>query len=647
MEYTALYREWRPRTFEEIVGQAHVVRTLKNAITLGRVAHAYLLCGPRGTGKTSVARLLARAVNCQERAGAEPCGQCSICREIIAGSCMDVLEIDAASNRGIDEIRDLRDKVRYMPARARLKVYIIDEVHMLTPEAFNALLKTLEEPPAHVLFVLATTEPHRLPATILSRCQRFDFHRLTPGEILRRLEKVRDRHGIACDEAALHALARYADGSLRDALSLFDQCLSFSDGGITEAALHDVLGTAPVEALFGLSEAAAGGDAAALLRLVGELHDQGRDLQQLARDWLGHARNLLLALFGAGSALEGFSAGEQERLAEQARRVGKARLEMWLQVLAETENVMRWATQPRILFEVAALRLLAGAPSVPATPPAPALPAPALPAPAAPVAAAPADAERTGVAAPGCGASTPAAPAPSPVAAGGAAAAALPSCAAAATAPETAPAPPPDAPPTPDLAAARGAWPDVIKRASAAYRPISGFLAACRPVAVAPGAVVMAVANPTLRERLEKKHRAILEQAWAEALGFPVRVAFVDGAGAPRAPEEAPLAGAGSPSATAAPAPAVPPAAAPAKAPADKGPAAKSPTAKGPVVKAPARGGAETPMTELQLATLFDGRVIGPDEDIVPIPAPANDQGGGKARGGAKKGERKRNGRPG
>lgn len=242
MEHIALYRAWRPQSFQDMVGQQHIIRTLQNAIRENRLSHAYLFSGPRGTGKTTAAKLLAKAVNCEKGPAPEPCNECDACRRITAGAVMDVLEIDAASNRGVDEIRDLREKVKYAPTEVRQKVYIIDEVHMLTTEAFNALLKTLEEPPPHVMFILATTEPHRLPATVISRCQRFDFRRVSLDEQTQRLRVICEQEGIAAEEEAIEYIARLSDGGMRDALSILDQISSFSDGRVSYQQVLDMTG---------------------------------------------------------------------------------------------------------------------------------------------------------------------------------------------------------------------------------------------------------------------------------------------------------------------------------------------------------------------------------------------------------------------
>ncbi|MEW5761800.1 MAG: DNA polymerase III subunit gamma/tau [Bacillota bacterium] len=294
MAYQALYRAWRPKTFAEIVGQEHVTRTLQNAILTHRLGHAYLFCGPRGTGKTSTAKVLAKACNCPARQGAEPCNACPLCAAVNDGVAVDVLEIDAASNRGIDEARELRERVKLRPAVARYKVYIIDEVHMLSHDAFNALLKTLEEPPPHVLFVLATTEIQKVPLTIVSRCQRFDFRRLGRREIVRRLEEVAAGTGLEVEAGVLELIARVSEGSLRDALSILDQVATLGDGRVTLAAAHDALGTVSHEVLAKLVLHLVAGEAAAALRLLHGVEAGGKDVRLFAREFADFLRSLLL-----------------------------------------------------------------------------------------------------------------------------------------------------------------------------------------------------------------------------------------------------------------------------------------------------------------------------------------------------------------
>ncbi|MEW5953443.1 MAG: DNA polymerase III subunit gamma/tau [Bacillota bacterium] len=343
MTYKALYRQWRPRAFNEIVGQPHVSRTLHNAIATGRLSHAYLFCGPRGTGKTSTAKILAKAVNC-DGSGTEPCNACSVCAAIDRGASMDVVEIDAASNRGIDEMRDLKEKIRFSPGESRFRVYIIDEVHMLTNEAFNALLKTLEEPPRHILFILATTEPHKVPLTVLSRCQRHDFRPVGQEDIQTRLREVVSRSGLAAEPGALQVIARIAEGSLRDALGVLDQAATMGNGEITLDGIHQLLGTVHQDMLEELSGHLLAARAAEMLRLVSEVQVQGKDLRLLARDLGAHLRGVLYDLV-AGAAVE-------------KKGFGRESLIHALEIITRAEQDMRWSTQPGTVFELALLRAM-------------------------------------------------------------------------------------------------------------------------------------------------------------------------------------------------------------------------------------------------------------------------------------------------
>ncbi|HEY8345787.1 MAG TPA: DNA polymerase III subunit gamma/tau [Symbiobacteriaceae bacterium] len=358
MPHVALYREFRPQRFADVVGQEHITRTLRNALIHNRIHHAYLLAGPRGTGKTTVARILAKAVNCLNLQDGEPCNACPACRSIMSGESMDVIEIDAASNRGIDEIRDLRDKVKYAPAELRRKVYIIDEVHMLSEPAFNALLKTLEEPPGHAMFILATTEKHKLPVTILSRCQCFDYHRLSAAEILQRLEQVCKACGVEAAADALTAIARHAEGGMRDALSLLDQVMAYAeDGRITlEDTLH-VLGSAPLEQFLELDRRLAAGGAGEALLLLDELIRQGKDLKQFVRDYMTHLRDLLLLQVDSRGAALDLPAHALEKLREPAREFGREQILDAIKLLAQLETDLRFTTSPRLLVEVALIRL--------------------------------------------------------------------------------------------------------------------------------------------------------------------------------------------------------------------------------------------------------------------------------------------------
>jgi len=356
--YTALYRQWRPDTFEEVVGQDAIVRTLKNQIQTERIAHAYLFCGSRGTGKTSTAKIFARAINCSGPVNGSPCGECAVCVQLSSGSSMDVIEIDAASNNGVDEIRDLRDKVRYPPAAGRFKVYIVDEVHMLSMGAFNALLKTLEEPPAHAVFILATTEPHKLPATILSRCQRFDFKRISSQTMVSRMRDICTRSNILAEEAGLYTIARWAEGGMRDALSLLDQVVGFCGSSVTDADILAVLGTADQGFIFRAADHILQGEAAELLDKLGRLAQDGKDLSVFLKDLIHHLRNLLIVqICGRAEALLDVDAAALDRLEAQAAEGSQTRVLRAMDILTALEADLRYSTQPRVLVELAAVKI--------------------------------------------------------------------------------------------------------------------------------------------------------------------------------------------------------------------------------------------------------------------------------------------------
>lgn len=357
VSHIALYRAWRPQTFQDMVGQQHIIQTLQNAIRERRISHAYLFNGPRGTGKTTAAKIVAKAINCLEGPTTEPCNVCEACRGITTGTIMDVVEIDAASNRGIDEIRDIRDKVRYAPSEVRYKVYIIDEVHMLTTEAFNALLKTLEEPPGHVVFILATTEPHKLPATIISRCQRFDFRQVSLEEQTERLRTICQEEGLEAEEDALVYVARLSDGGMRDAISLLEQVAAYAGGRITLADAVDVTGGLAAEQFAELAEAVRRRDVAAILPLVEGLMQAGKSADKCMENLVYYFRDLLLLKLVPGGAAMTERIVDTEQFRPIAEAYDRDRLFSMIDVLHQYQVEMRHAAQPQTLFEVALMKI--------------------------------------------------------------------------------------------------------------------------------------------------------------------------------------------------------------------------------------------------------------------------------------------------
>jgi DNA polymerase-3 subunit gamma/tau len=356
--YIVIARKWRPAAFDEVVGQEHVTRTLKNAITGSRVAHAYLFTGPRGVGKTTVARVLAKALNCADAPTVVPCGKCAACTEIAHGTSLDVIEIDGASNRGIDEIRNLRESVRYAPVGGKKKVYIIDEVHMLTQEAFNALLKTLEEPPPHVVFVFATTQPLKVPQTIVSRCQRFDFRRIATGDIVARLMEICKGEGYKCEEGALALVAQQAEGSMRDAQSMLEQVLAFGGGSVTEADMRPIMGLRGSEILSRITTAIVSGNEKGVMELLGDAFDSGVDPLDLASNLIERMRYLVVASIDPESReLGSLTAELRKQVAEEAAALTTEHLLCLLSMAAEAEDRIKHASHQRYMLESVILRM--------------------------------------------------------------------------------------------------------------------------------------------------------------------------------------------------------------------------------------------------------------------------------------------------
>lgn len=355
MAYIALYRKWRPKNFEDVVGQSHITETLQKAIDTDKVAHAYLFSGPRGTGKTSTAKIFARAMNCVHGPTSHPCNECEVCRHILQGESMDVVEIDAASNRSIEDIRTLRETIKFMPAEGHKKIYIIDEVHMLTTEAFNALLKTLEEPPAHVIFILATTEPERIPMTILSRCQRYEFRRITSQDIAKRLLYVADQEHIDLTKGAAHILAVQADGGMRDALSMLDQCVSNTEGTIDEKLVRDLLGLIGRDWLFSLTDAVFAGKGAVIIKAVDDVVRMGKEPQVLLTEVLEHLRAIMLYQADSQTDTLAAYADSMNELAAQAKKMTPERVFAILNVLQQALLSAKNSPVPRVAVEMGLL----------------------------------------------------------------------------------------------------------------------------------------------------------------------------------------------------------------------------------------------------------------------------------------------------
>ena len=359
MSYTALYRKFRPAAFADVKGQDHIITTLQNQIKANRIGHAYLFCGTRGTGKTTVAKIFAKAVNCEHPVDGSPCGECEMCRSIAAGTSMNVIEIDAASNNGVDNIREIREEVTYRPTEGRYKVYIIDEVHMLSIGAFNALLKTLEEPPEYVIFILATTEVHKIPITILSRCQHYDFKRISIETITDRMKELMEVEHVDVEEKALRYIAKAADGSMRDALSLLDQCIAFYLGQkLTYDNVLEVLGAVDTDVFSRLLRKTIARDVAGVLDIVEELIMQGRELTQLAADFTWYLRNLLLVKTSDNiEDVLDVSTENMMQLKEEAEMIETDALLRYIRIFSELSGQLRYATQKRVMLEVALIKL--------------------------------------------------------------------------------------------------------------------------------------------------------------------------------------------------------------------------------------------------------------------------------------------------
>ncbi len=366
MSYLVLARKYRPQTFEEVISQSHITQTLTNAISMDRVAHAILFSGPRGTGKTTVARILAKAMNCKQGPTSVPCNVCRSCEEITSGSAVDVFEIDGASNNSVDQVRELRENIKYMPAHSPYKIYIIDEVHMLSIAAFNALLKSLEEPPAHIIFIFATTEPHKIPITILSRCQRHDFRRIGTESIVKHLLKICGHESVDITAESLWLLAREAGGSMRDALSLLDQIMAFGEGAITYEQVLDVLGIIDRKIIFDISEAVLQKDSYLLLNILDEVYQRGHDIRKLYADLLEHFRNMLVVKMGKGSnKLVDLPGHESDRIQALIKEVSPALLKQIFDLFFKEEAAIRFASQPKLALEMAFIKICEIMPALP------------------------------------------------------------------------------------------------------------------------------------------------------------------------------------------------------------------------------------------------------------------------------------------
>ncbi len=546
----SLYNKWRPLRFADMIGQEHVTRTLQNALASGQLGHAYLFSGPRGTGKTTAARILARAVNCRQGILPDPCNRCETCVMALEGRSFDIIEIDAASNTGVDDIRELRDKVNFVPTHGRYKVYIIDEVHMLSTGAFNALLKTLEEPPPHVLFVLATTEVHRVPATILSRCQRFEFRRVSFDALVARLRHIAAAEGIQVEDRALELIARYGTGSVRDAISLLDQAITFGGDGVTVETVRAMLGAGRSEAAAQLAAAIVRHDVPAGLRLINQALADGLDLRQFNREVVEYLRGVLLAKAGASvQELAGVTEETEQEMVELAQQIETPALLHAVRLFAQADAALRHAAQPQLPLELALVESALGAlpqqeapaapaPSLRAPRPAPVSaslserPAPRMvePAPSRAAAPVPDGQERIPANTPD---EEPAAEMPA------AGAAAVPSSPQAPLAPELLvedrslagvpggdpAAPEPHAASSPDLEQVRQMWDRVLALVRRDSRSLEAILRDARPVRVEGTVLTLEFDYAFHRQRAdETENRIILERALRRAVGTELQV---------------------------------------------------------------------------------------------------------------------------
>jgi DNA polymerase-3 subunit gamma/tau len=508
MAAQALYRKWRPRTFDEVVGQEHVVRTLRNALTSGRIHHAYLFAGPRGTGKTTMARLLAKAVNCLAPEDQRPCNECAICQAVNEGRLLDLIEIDAASNTGVDDVRELRARVGFRPNEARYKVYVIDEVHMLSNAAFNALLKTLEEPPPHAIFVLATTEPHKIPATVISRCQRFDFRRIPVNEIVARLEWMIKQERIEADRDALTLVARQATGSMRDAESMLDQLASYDAEGITVSEVRAALGSGASETVIRVTEALAAGDVAQGLSGINAAVDEGADPRQFARQIVEHLRVLLLLRLESGLVPAHVSEDLRPQLEAQAAGFSPRSLARAVRLFSQAAAEAKHGWQPQLPLEMAFIEA--------ALPPEPENPAPH---------------DQSSPASPGSSSSTRHST-PAPMKSESASArSASPSPSQSPKAvrepePTYANLAPGDGSLTPEML--RGRWPEFLNALRPRNLSLEALVRSCDPVAVEGDAVVLAFIHNFHRSKVEEdQNRQVVEEVLSDLIGQRYRVRCV------------------------------------------------------------------------------------------------------------------------